>query len=424
MNPGERNEAHQGLDLGEVSLFRGLAAPQLNALAAIGRRQVYLAGDVLARQGSPAEALYCILRGEVGRFVSWGTGNVPLETLGPGSVIPLVAMVDPPVPLVTTLLATTEVEAFVFPREPLMQLVGRFPALAIPLYAKALAELARRYQSTLSRVAETMGQAGREREQRVQSETEKVHDQLLQSGRLAVLGEVVADAAHEINDSLSGAAGLVELLLEGAETGISETAKRDLELVYRGTRRATEVVRRLMAFAPRGQQRKTVMSINEAVKATLGLRQFAMGVNNVQVVLDLQPDLPLAEANPDQVQQVFLNLILNAEQAMVEAHGRGVLLVKTRQVQGGIQVTLSDDGPGIPKENQERIFEPFFTTKGDGKGTGLGLTLCREFLEEQGGTISVQSEEGLGAAFIVELPAKQAPSHARSQFTGVEVPQT
>ncbi len=424
MNPGEHNEANQSLDLGEVGLFSGLTPPQLNALSAIGHRQLFQAGEILAKQGSPPEGLYCILRGEVGRLVSWGKGNVILETVGPGSVIPLVAMVDPPVPLVSTLQATTEVEAFVFSRKPLMQLVGRFPALAITLYAKAFSELARRYQTTLSRVAETTGQVSWEREQRVQLETEKVHDQLLQSGRLAMLGEMIADAAHEINDSLAGATGLAELLLDGAGTGFPEAMKRDLELVYQGTKRATQVVGGLLAFAPRGQQRKTMMSINDAVKATLGLRQFAMGVNNVQVVLDLQPDLPLVEANPDQVQQVFLNLILNAEQAMVEAHGRGVLLVKTRQAQGGFQVTFSDDGPGISKENLERIFEPFFTTKGDGKGTGLGLTLCSEFLKELGGRISVQSEVGLGAAFIVELPVKQLPSYARNHATGVGAPQT
>lgn len=129
-----------------------------------------------------------------------------------------------------------------------------------------------------------------------------------------------------------------------------------------------------------------------------------MKVNNIELSVQLQPDLPLTMADFYQAQQVFMNIIINAEQAMVEAHGKGKLMIKTRIAGNSIQITFTDDGPGISEENINRIFDPFFTTKEVGKGTGLGLSICHGIVQTHGGHIYAKSEPGKGATFVVEMP--------------------
>jgi signal transduction histidine kinase len=127
-------------------------------------------------------------------------------------------------------------------------------------------------------------------------------------------------------------------------------------------------------------------------------------INNIEVVVELQPDLPITMVDSDQMQEVFVNIINNAGQAMLEAHGRGKLVVRTRESGGMIQITFTDDGPGISSENLQRIFDPFFTTKAVGKGTGLGLSICYGIVQAHGGEIRASSEPGKGSTFVVEVP--------------------
>lgn len=181
--------------------------------------------------------------------------------------------------------------------------------------------------------------------------------------------------------------------------------KADLEVVRSEIWRAALIVRQLLIFAREHKPEKNPISINETLEATLALRQYELTAANVQVVKDLQPDLRNGLADRNQLQQVFLNLILNAEQAMTAAHGRGTLTLMTRQVGDTIVVTIADDGPGIPVQNLSRIFDPFFTTKPEGKGTGLGLSVSYGIIHEHGGNIRVASEVGKGAVFTVALPS-------------------
>jgi signal transduction histidine kinase len=129
-----------------------------------------------------------------------------------------------------------------------------------------------------------------------------------------------------------------------------------------------------------------------------------MKTNNIDMVVEFDPELPKTMADFYQLQQVFMNIVINAEQAMSEAHGRGKLTVKTQRSDGMIQVIFADDGPGISEENMKRIFDPFFTTKEIGKGTGLGLSICYGLVEAHGGRIYARSRAGQGASFIVEIP--------------------
>ncbi|MDO8751100.1 MAG: PAS domain S-box protein [Dehalococcoidia bacterium] len=234
------------------------------------------------------------------------------------------------------------------------------------------------------------------------TERKQLQAQLMQADRLASLGSLVSGIAHEVNNPLTAALGRAELVLRG---NLDDALKADIETVRSEIWRVALIMRQLLTFVREHKPEKSYISINEALEATIALRQYELSVSNIEVVKDLQPDLRNGLADRNQIQQVFLNLILNAEQAMLAAHGRGTLLLRTRQVGDTVVVTIADDGPGIAQEHLSRVFDPFFTTKPEGKGTGLGLSVSYGIIQEHGGNIQVASEVGKGAVFTVALPA-------------------
>jgi len=240
------------------------------------------------------------------------------------------------------------------------------------------------------------------KEKRMEDERQKLEEELLLAGRLAAVGELAAGAAHELNNPLAAIQGFAQLLTKS--TDLNEATKKDLDTIYREAQRAGKITQNLLFFARKHKPERRLISLNEALEKTLELRAHQMKVNNIELSGQLQPDLPLTMADFYQVQQVFMNIIINAEQAMVEAHGKGKLVVKTRIVGNSIQITFTDDGPGISEENLDRIFNPFFTTKEVGKGTGLGLSICHGIVETHGGRIYAKSKLGKGATFVVEIP--------------------
>ena len=208
--------------------------------------------------------------------------------------------------------------------------------------------------------------------------------------------------AHELNNPIAAIQGFAQLLT--ARNDLDETTKKDLGIIYRESQRAAKITQNLLSFARRHEPEKHLISLNEVIEKTLELRAHQMKVNNIELVVDLAADLPKTMADFFQMQQVFVNIINNAEQAMVEAHGKGRLVVKTQKVGDMIQISFADDGPGISEENMKRIFDPFFTTKEVGKGTGLGLSICYGLVEAHGGRIYARSKLGEGATFVVEIP--------------------
>ena len=230
---------------------------------------------------------------------------------------------------------------------------------------------------------------------------QSTQQQLVQSERLAVVGQIVSGVAHELNNPLSGIWGVSEAL---AERDLDQTSRAEVTMIRREAERCVRIVQDLLAFARPNVEGKALTSINAAAEAVLQLLRYDLRVNNIEIDVRLQPDLPPVMADSQQIQQVVLNLIVNAEQAMVEARGRGRLLVETRRVGKVIHLLIGDDGPGIPEEALNRVFEPFFTTKEVGKGTGLGLSICYGIILEHGGTIHVESELSKGAMFTVKLP--------------------
>jgi PAS domain S-box-containing protein len=221
------------------------------------------------------------------------------------------------------------------------------------------------------------------------------------ASHLASVGELSAGIAHEINNPLTGVIGYAELLMQ---EDVPEHIKNDLEIIRDGAKRVASIVKGLLTFARQSKPERTVVDINQVIEVCLRLRAYELETSNIKVVTNLAPDLPLTIADPGQLQQVFLNLLINAEMEVKLAHGKGKLIIKAEQVDNNIRISFKDDGPGIAKENLEKIFDPFFTTREIGKGTGLGLSICHGIVTEHGGRIWAESKLGKGATFIVELP--------------------
>jgi signal transduction histidine kinase len=185
---------------------------------------------------------------------------------------------------------------------------------------------------------------------------------------------------------------------------IPDELREDLKVIYSEAKRAADVMKNLLVFARKHSPAKRLININSVIEKVLALRAYEHKVENIQVISRLAPDLPLAMADYFQLQQAFLNIVINAEHFMRWESQRGTLTITTRRIGNIIRARFTDDGPGIARENLGRLFDPFFTTKGVGEGTGLGLSICHGIIAEHGGRIYAESERGRGATFIVELP--------------------
>ena len=235
-----------------------------------------------------------------------------------------------------------------------------------------------------------------------EDEKKRMEEQLLITGRLAAVGELSAGVAHELNNPLAAIQAYAQFLASNEE--LDEDIKCDVDTIYKEAKRATRITSSLLSFARRNQAEKHLCSINEILEKSLELHKYRMNINGIEVWTELDVNIPTTMADPHQMQQVFVNLIVNAEQAMTEAYGRGKLHIKTQTIKGEIQVTFTDNGPGISEEYLKCIFDPFFTTKDVGKGTGLGLSICYGIIDGHGGRIYARSKPGTGATFVVEIP--------------------
>lgn len=246
---------------------------------------------------------------------------------------------------------------------------------------------------------------------RMERERIEIQQKAYTSSRLASIGEMASGIAHEINNPLTSVIGFSQLLVERK---IPEDIRNNIEMINKGAQRVADIVRRLLTFARQKKPKRGEVDVNALMEDTIALRRYELETNNIEININLDPNLPATMADANQLQQVFLNIIINAETEMKLASGKGRLFIKTRKDDGILKVIFRDDGPGISEENLERIFEPFFTTREIGQGTGLGLSLCHGIITEHGGRIYVDSTVGKGTTFTVELPIVSKTVQERS----------
>jgi two-component system cell cycle sensor histidine kinase/response regulator CckA len=239
---------------------------------------------------------------------------------------------------------------------------------------------------------------------KLDDETRDIYHQLLQAEKMAALGQTVSGVAHELNNPLATILSWAERLMQ--RTNLDEPVRRGLDTILSESERAARIVRNLLTFARKRQTTRAMVDVNQVIRETISLRAYEQRVTNIEIIDALAAGLPHVFADGHQVQQVLLNLMINAEQAMIAANGRGTLVVRTWHDadQESVVLEINDDGPGIPDDLQPKIFDPFFTTKEVGKGTGLGLTVAYAIVQEHGGRLRLESTLRKGTSFYVELP--------------------
>jgi len=237
-------------------------------------------------------------------------------------------------------------------------------------------------------------------------ELKNTQSQLIQSAKMGVIGQIGAGVAHEINNPLTSILGFSQLLSSkldklNLDPETYKTIKNYLDKIEKETTRCKTIVEKLLSFSRKPSQGHEIFDLNKVVEDTLSLLKSQLIVNNIEVITDFKADFPIVKGIPNQIQQVFVNIIVNAKDAMPDG---GKLKITTEIEDDMVITSFSDTGHGISKENLSKIFEPFFTTKLNKKSVGLGLSISYNIIREHGGDIKVESEPGIGTTFHIYLP--------------------
>ncbi len=243
-----------------------------------------------------------------------------------------------------------------------------------------------------------------------QTERQRLQDQLVQSEKLSAIGQLIAGIAHDLNNPLTSVVGFADYLAEFSE--VPPRIREPLLVIQQEAERAALIVKNLLGFARKQEHRRRPTSMRSLLEATLTLLRNQLMAVGVEAELSCDPDVPELDLDPVQIQQVFVNLINNAAQAIASTGRPGTIRIQARRWLGGVSVTVADDGPGMDESLAARAFEPFFTTKPEGEGTGLGLSISQGIVKEHQGMIGLSTRPGEGATFTVELPARPTPPPA------------
>ncbi|MGH7753058.1 MAG: sensor histidine kinase, partial [Gemmatimonadales bacterium] len=245
-----------------------------------------------------------------------------------------------------------------------------------------------------------------------QTDTRRLQEQLIQSEKMSAIGQLIAGVAHELNNPLTSVVGFTDYLSESGD--IPPTLAEPFSVIRQEAERAATIVRNLLGFARKQEGRRTLHRIEAILKSTLMLMRNQWMGQQLEVSLEVEPDLPAVEVDANQVQQVFVNLLNNAAQAIAAKGGGGHIVIRARRWLDGVAVAVVDDGPGVPETSAARVFEPFWTTKPEGQGTGLGLAVSQGIVREHGGRITHEPTPGGGATFTVELPSVPGATEPRA----------
>jgi PAS domain S-box-containing protein len=256
------------------------------------------------------------------------------------------------------------------------------------------------------------------------TDEQRIAEQLLQQEKLVAVGQLVSGVAHELNNPLAAVIAFAQLLL-ASPVPLADEPRQAVQTIHREAQRAAKIVTNLLTFARQQPAERAAAQLNEIITDTLELRRYALRTAGVNVELSLDPNLPVTWADPSQLQQVVLNLLVNAEHALAAISGPRRIEIGTSHEGDQIVFSVSDNGPGIAPDQIDRIFNPFFTTKPVGQGTGLGLSISDGIVREHGGRITVDAIPGAGARFTVELPyvapARMSPALGRPRIVDAEI---
>jgi signal transduction histidine kinase/ActR/RegA family two-component response regulator len=228
--------------------------------------------------------------------------------------------------------------------------------------------------------------------------------QVVHLEKMAAIGRLVSGVAHELNNPLAGILGYAQLV---SRCELDPATRRMVEVILTQAERAGKIVQNFLSLAAKTEPKRIAFDLNDTIRNVVQLREYQESVDNITVTTDLSDDLPYAWGDPHQMEQVFLNLVVNAEDAISDIQRRpGAIQIRTCVEAGHIQVIITDNGSGIHARDMARIFDPFFTTKDKHRGTGLGLSICAEIVKDHGGELYAWSSYGSGSTFTLELPVR------------------
>jgi signal transduction histidine kinase/CheY-like chemotaxis protein len=328
---------------------------------------------------------------------------------------------------IATVLTVALVKKMVGPLQALAEATrqiaeGRLSEVTVEASQDEIGRLARSFNqmtAELSRSRRELERYSAGLEQEVQARTrelEAAQSRLVQAEKMSAVGLLVSGVAHELNNPLAGVIGFSQLLLL---SNTDEKVRRKLEMIHRDAERCKKVIQNLQTFARTHKPEKEYVGVNGIIEGTLELRSYQLRVDNIRVTTDFEPDLPKTMADYHQLQRVFLNIIINAHQAMAGQGKGGELMLRTRRRDDRILAEIEDTGPGIPPEHLGKLFDPFFTTKEVGQGTGLGLSICYGIVEEHNGRLWAENSPTRGAIFRVELPILAPEARPEGQAEGI-----
>ena len=241
-----------------------------------------------------------------------------------------------------------------------------------------------------------------------QTERRRLQDQLIQSEKMSAIGQLIAGIAHDLNNPLASVVGFADYLTE--VPNVPPPLREPLQVIQEEAERASNIVKNLLSFARKQEHQRRPTALKPLLDATFLLLRNNLMAHRVEASLEVEPDLPMPDIDPNQIQQVFVNLINNAAQAIASTGRPGTVVVRARRWLDGVAVDVADDGPGMSEALAAQVFEPFFTTKPEGEGTGLGLSISQGIVREHGGRIMLSTEEDRGSVFTVQLPLATQPT--------------